>query len=167
MKTKNLEEAFLVKIQALYDIETQLVKALPKMAKKASNEELRNALVDHLEETKEHVARLEEVFKAKDLKPKKVKVEAIRGLIADAEWTMSNSGSDEVRDASIIAAAQYVEHYEIAGYGAAVEWAKVLGDQDAEELLSVTLEEEKTADEKLSMLAATGINEAAADLQTE
>lgn len=159
--TKNevtLHDLFIIKMQSLYDVESELVKALPKMAKKSTNADLKKGFEDHLEETKNHVTRLEQVFESIGQKPKKLKVEAIRGLTADAKWVMDNVKNPEALDAALIGAAQYVEHYEMAGYGTAVEWAKIMGHSEAERLLAETLEEEKAADEKLNEVATTEVN---------
>lgn len=162
-----LHDLLLMKLQALYDIETQLVSALPKMAKKAMNEDLSEAFTEHLEETKVHVGRLDQAFDILDKKPKKLKCEGIRGIIEDAEWVLKKIDDPAARDANTIAAAQYAEHYEMAGYQSAVEWAELLGFNDISELLRQTLEEEKTASDKLSSLASGGIDEAAMGDDTE
>jgi ferritin-like metal-binding protein YciE len=156
---ETLNDLFLLKIKALYDVENQLVKALPKMAQKASDPDLKAGFKDHLQETKGHVARLEKIFASLKLRPQATKVEAIRGLIKDGEWVMKNVKNKEALDAALIGAAQYVEHYEMAGYGAAAEWAKLLGMDAAAKLLAQTLEEEEGADEKLNDLAKSQINE--------
>ena len=149
-KNSNISEMFLTKIQALYDIENELVKALPKMAKGATDPDLKAAFEEHLEETKGHVQKLESIFGVLDEKPKKLKTEAIRGLVADGEWLMKNTEEGDARDAALIAAARHVEHYEMAGYMGAQEWAEMLGNEDASSLLEETLTEEEAADEKLS-----------------
>lgn len=157
-KAASIKDLFLVKIKALYDIESELIKALPKMAKKATNPELKKGLEDHLKETKNQAGRLEQIFASLGLKPQKTKVEAIRGLTKDAAWVMQNVQPGPALDANLIAAGQHVEHFEMAGYGTAIEWAKLLGLQNAESLLEETLSEEKAADEKLNELAISGIN---------
>ena len=149
MKIETLLDLFTLKVMTLYDIETQLVKALPKMAKAASDEELSASFSDHLEETKGQVGRLEEIFEMLDMKPKKSKVEAIAGLIEDAKWCIDQDPSPELLDALLVASARYVEHYEMAGYLSAIAWAESLGLDDAVALLNETLEEERAADEKL------------------
>lgn len=156
-----LQDLFVMKLKALYDIELQLTKALPKMAKNATDPELSAGFEEHLEETLEHVSRLEEIFGRLGEKPTKTKVEAIRGMIADADWIMKNIKDPDALDASLIAAGQYAEHYEMAGYGAAKEWAKLLGLNEIEDLLNETLKEEKAADAKLNELATARINEQA------
>ncbi len=157
----SLQDLFLVKIQALYDIENELIKALPKMAKAASDEELKAGFEEHLEQTKEHAKRLEHVFEILGEKPKKLKCEGVRGIIADGEWVVKNVPNAEALDANLIAAAQYAEMYEMAGYGSAKEWAHVLGLTEAEELLAQTLGEEEDTDKKLTQLAVTKINDRA------
>lgn len=142
----------------LYDVETQLVKALPKMTKKAKHEDLVKGFEAHAQETEGHVVRLEKAFKLLEMKPKKLKSEAIRGLIDDAKWVMKNVVAGPALDANLIAAAQYVEHYEIAGYGTAIEWAKLMQHTEVEQLLVQTLKEEEATDKKLSTLAEKKIN---------
>ncbi len=157
----SLQDLLLLKLKALYDVETQLIKALPKMAMKADDEDLRMGFEEHLEQTESQAARLEEAFSILDEKPSKTKVEAIRGLIEDTEWVMKNVSGPESRDAALIASAQYVENYEIAGYATASAWAEVLGYHEIAELLNTTLEEERETSEKLTELATTKINEIA------
>ncbi len=151
-KTSNLKDILVTKIQALYDIESELVKALPKMAKGATDPELRKAFEEHLEETKGHVERLEDIFDLMKAKPKKLKVEAIRGLVADGAWVMKNTEKGNPRDAALIGAALYVEHYEMAGYMGAQEWAEMIGNAEVAALLEETLGEEEAAEEKLGDL---------------
>lgn len=157
-KNENLHDLLILKLQSLYDIETQLVSALPKMIKAASDEQLRRAFDMHLGETENHVRRLEEALKELDEKPKKEKVEAIRGLVKDASWVIKSIKNPASRDALLISAGQYVEHYEMAGYGSAREWADLMGHTTVAGLLQSTLAEEKAADEKLNELAIGGIN---------
>jgi ferritin-like metal-binding protein YciE len=152
-KSKTLRELFITKLQALYDIESELVDALPKMAEGAKDPELQTAFEDHLEETKEHVERLENIFDLLEEEPTKLKTEAIRGLVKDSEWMMKNTEEGDVRDAALISAARYVEHYEMAGYMGAQEWAEMLADEGVSSILEKTLEEEQAAEEKLSELA--------------
>src|SRR5229473_7417062 len=127
----------------LYDAEKQLVKALPKMAKAASNEELKEAFESHLEETKGHVERLEQAFQLLEQKAKSKPCEAMKGLISEGQQTMQEDFSEPLLDSAIICAAQKVEHYEIAGYGTLKSWADTLGLDDVAGLLDETLEEEK------------------------
>jgi ferritin-like metal-binding protein YciE len=156
-----LRTLFEAKIKALYDIETQLVKALPKMAKSATNSELKEGFTDHLTQTEGHVDRLGRIFESMEVKPQKLACDAIRGLIADAEWVIKNTHGAEALDAGLIAAAQYVEHYEIGGYTAAVGWARLLNMDDAAGLLEQTLQEEKDTEETLENLADSEVDEVA------
>lgn len=149
-----LQETFLTELQDLYDAEKQLTKALPKMAKAAENEELKSAIEEHLEETENHVRRLEQVFEIFDAPPKGKKFKGMQGLIEEAAELIS----EEEGDAAYIAAAQKVEHYEIAAYGSLRTWAEILGEDDAVKLLDETLEEEKSADEKLTGIAESTVN---------
>jgi ferritin-like metal-binding protein YciE len=158
-KMKTLHELFLTKLMALYDIEDQLVKALPKMVAQATNRDLKEAFASHLEETKMQIERLEECFSLLKEKPKKIKVEAIRGLVKDAQWVIKHVQKGPALDANLIAAAQYVEHYEIAGYGTAAAWADSMEHMEVADLLTATLHEEQAADEKLSALAESKIND--------
>jgi ferritin-like metal-binding protein YciE len=162
MKADNLKDLLVLKLKALYDVENQIIKALPKMAKKATNKSLKAGFEKHLKETKGQVNRLEKVFKLLGEKPRKTKVEAIRGLVKDGEWVMKNVKPAEALDANLVAAAQYVEHYEMAGYGTASEWASQLGEAEVVNLLEETLEEEKKTDQTLSTLAMSEINQAIA-----
>jgi ferritin-like metal-binding protein YciE len=163
----NLHELLILKLQALYDVEQELVKALPKLAKAASSDELRVAFEEHLEETEGHVERLEKAFMHLDMEPKKEKVAGIRGIAEDGSWVIKNVKDDAARDAALIAAAQYAEHFEIAGYGSAREWARLMGHTEVEDLLSQTLAEEEAANQKLTELAESSINERANDMSSE
>ena len=163
----DLHDLLVLKLQSLYDIESQLVLELPKLARHATSVELRDAFEKHLEETKNQVARLEQALEEIRSPVKKSKVEAIRGLAKDADWMIKNIKDEKARDAGMIAAAQYVEHYEIAGYGSASEWAKLMGHDTVAELLEESLAEEKAADEKLSELALSGVNERANTMHSE
>ncbi len=131
------------------------------MAKKSSDPDLKLGLENHLRETEGHVKRLEQIFVLLEEKPKKLKSEAAHGLVADADWIMQKVTNSEALDAAIIAAGQYIEHYEIAGYGGAAEWAKALDYGEIEDLLRMTLEEEKNADETLNDAAELRVNERA------
>jgi ferritin-like metal-binding protein YciE len=154
-----LTNALIVKLKSLYDIEQQLTKALPKMAKAATNEDLKTAFLDHLEETKGHVKRLEQAFKHLNEKPKALRVEAIRGLVDDAKWVIDQKYEKPALDAMLIGAASYVEHYEMASYMAAARWARTINGEVAS-LLEQTLDEEQAADEKLSGLALLEVDPA-------
>lgn len=152
-KIETLNDALVIKIKALYDIENQLLKALPKMAKNSTDPDLKQGFLDHLKETEGQVKRLEKVFKLLDLKPTKTKAEGIRGIIADAQWIIDEKPEKAVLDSMLIANASYVEHYEMAGYIAAASWATALGYTEIADLLDETLEEEQAAAEKLGALA--------------
>jgi ferritin-like metal-binding protein YciE len=161
-KEKSLYDLLLVKMSALYDIEKQLVKALPKLAKAASDEELSKGFQDHLMETENHVRRLEDAFNDLGEKPdKKMKSAGIKGIIEDGGWVIKNIKPETSLDANLIAAASYAEHYEMAGYKAAITWAERLGLEKVFELLQATLQEEIAADEKLAGLAASKIDDRA------
>ncbi len=163
MKLQTLNDLFIHELKDLYSAENQLVKALPKMAKAASNEDLRASFEAHLEETKVHVSRLEEIAQSCECKLTGHKCKAMEGLITEGSELISEDADETVRDAGLIGAAQRVEHYEIAGYGTARALAECLGYDEAVKLLSETLEEEKAADEKLTELAESTINAEAAE----
>ncbi len=153
MPTDGLKELYVDELKDLYNAENQLVKALPKMAKAASSEELRQGFEEHLEQTKEHVQRLERVFKALDESPKGKKCMGMEGLVKEGSEIMEEDFEDAVLDAALIGAAQRVEHYEIAAYGTVVAFAKLLGETQHVSLLERTLGEERDTDEKLTELA--------------
>ena len=158
MKLDNLRKLFVEELRDLYSAENQLVKALPKMAKGASSEELKRALEDHLEQTQGQVERLEEVFEQLDETPKGKTCKAMKGLVEEGSEILEEDGEDSVIDAGIIAAAQKVEHYEIASYGTVRTWAGLLGANEAAELLEETLDEEREANELLNKLAQDTVN---------
>jgi ferritin-like metal-binding protein YciE len=158
MRLGSLNDLYLDELRDLYSAESQQVKALPKMAKAASSAELRSAFEDHLEQTRGHVSRLEQIFTKLDASPKGKKCKAMEGLIDEGKEVMGEDADPNVMDAALIAAAQRVEHYEIAGYGCARSFARLLGDEEAAELLQETLDEEAAADRKLTELAESGIN---------
>ncbi len=158
MKLESLQTLLEEELKDLYSAEKQLVKALPKMAKKASSEELRAALEEHLEVTKGQVDRLEKVFKSLGKPAKSKTCKAMKGLIEEASEILEEDATDEVLDAGIIAAAQKVEHYEIASYGTVRTWARLCGEDKAADLLQETLDEEGEADEKLTSLAESVVN---------
>jgi ferritin-like metal-binding protein YciE len=149
-----LRETFLEELKDLYDAEKQLLKALPKMAKAAEHEDLRAGFEEHLEQTQTHVERLEEVFELFGEKPKGKKCKGMAGLIEEGKELIE----EDEGDAALICAAQKVEHYEIATYGSLCEWAKLLDQEEAKDILAETLEEEKETDEKLTQLAESCIN---------
>lgn len=161
MAVKDLNGALIDSLKDLLHAEKQLTKALPKMAKKASNQKLSKAFESHLEETKEHVSRLEKAFEALDRKADTKVCAAMKGLIEEGEEVMEEADDDATRDAMMIGAAQKVEHYEIASYGTAIVWAEQLGEKKVADLLRKTLDEEKNADEKLSKIAESSVNVAA------
>ena len=160
-KQISLRDLLVIKLRALYDIEQELVKALPKLAKAATDSDLKEGFTAHLSETKNHVRRLEDAFVELGEKPKKEKSEGIRGIAKDAEWIIKNIKDKKVLDAALIAGASYAEHYEMAGYMAAVEWARTLGEDEIALLLEETLGEEIAADHKLAALGKEKINERA------
>jgi ferritin-like metal-binding protein YciE len=161
MKMGSLEELFVDQLRDVYDAEDRLVNALPTLAKSASSPELKAAFERHLEETRQQVKRLEGVFKNLELKVKGKKCYAMKGLIEEGEELIDERPAQEVLDAGLIAAAQKVEHYEIACYGTLCTWAEQLGHHAALELLRQNLAEEKADDEKLTRLAEARINRAA------
>ena len=152
-KLKSLEDLLVQEIKDLYNAENQLVKALPKMAKAASSEALREGFKQHLEQTKVHVERLEEIANALGASPKGKVCKAMKGLIEEGSETMDEDGDPALCDLALITAAQKVEHYEIAGYGSARTIAQSLGLDDVVDLLQATLDEEGQTDEKLAALA--------------
>lgn len=166
MKMNRLDDLYLDQLKDLYSAEKQLVQALPKMAKAASAEELRMGFQEHLEQTKNHVQRLEQIFAALGSSPGRKKCAAMEGLVAEGQEAIELEGNATVRDAALIAAAQRVEHYEIAAYGTVRTFANQLGHKDQSDLLQMTLDEEGMTDKKLTALAEggifkTGINEKA------
>jgi ferritin-like metal-binding protein YciE len=158
MTLNSLNDLFVVQIQDLYDAEQRLTKALPKMAEAASSAPLRSAFQEHLRETEQHVSRLEKIFGAMSLSPQRETCEAMKGLIAEGDEAISADGNPSVKDAALIAAAQRVEHYEIAGYGTVRTLAEHLGHQDIARLLQETLNEEAACDQKLTRIAETSVN---------
>jgi ferritin-like metal-binding protein YciE len=150
---EGLKELYLDELKDLYSAENQLVKALPKMAKAASSDELRQGFEEHLEQTKVHVERLEKIFQALGESPKGKKCKGMEGLVAEGAEVMEEDFEGSLMDAAIIGAAQRVEHYEIAAYGTVCAFAQELGEKEQVSLLTETLEEEKETDGKLSELA--------------
>jgi ferritin-like metal-binding protein YciE len=153
VEINSLRELYIDHLRDLYDAENQLLKALPKMAKEASSEELRQAIDEHLDETRGQVERLEEIFEQLGEKAKGKKCKGMQGLIEEGQETLDEDMEEDTKDAAIIAAAQRVEHYEISGYGTARTYATLLGENEASELLEETLKEEKETDQKLTQLA--------------
>lgn len=160
MAIESLNDLFVEQLRDLYDAENQLIKALPKMAEGANSDELRQGFEEHLEQTKEHAQRIETIFEQLGQKAKAKKCKAMEGLIKEGSEVLDEDMSEDVKDAAIIAAAQRVEHYEIAAYGTVRTFANLLGETEAATLLEQTLEEEKETDDKLTQLAE-GINVAA------
>ena len=161
MKIEKLSDLFLRTLQDIYYAEKRIVRALPKMVKTADSSELAKAFDGHLAETKEHVARLEDVFATLDKKPKAAKCPAIDGILEEAGELMEEIKDPDTRDAAMIAAAQAVEHYEITRYGTLVSWANLLGNTKAAQILGKTLKEEHGADAKLTKIAESHLNEEA------
>jgi len=158
MKLDTLKTLYINELRDLYNAENQLVKALPKMAKAASSKELTDAFQKHLEQTKTHVERLEEVFEEIGEKPKGKTCQAMKGLIKEGSEILHEDGEESVIDAGIIVAAQKVEHYEIAGYGSVRTFAQLLGKDKSADLLQTTLDEESEANELLNKLAEDIVN---------
>ena len=150
---EGLRELYIEELKDLYNAENQLVKALPKMAKAASSDELRQGFEDHLQQTKGHVQRLEQIFQALGESPKGKKCKGMEGLVEEGSEVMQEDFDGALMDAAIIGAAQRVEHYEIAAYGTVCAFAEELGETEQNSLLNETLQEEKETDEKLTQLA--------------
>jgi ferritin-like metal-binding protein YciE len=167
MSKDSVQELYIDELRDLYNAETQLVKALPKMAKASSNEQLREAFEDHLRQTTEHVSRLEQIFEQLEEKPSGKKCMGMEGLVKEGAETMKEDYDEEVMDTAIIGAAQRVEHYEIAGYGTVRALAELLGEDEHVSLLEQTLEEEKEADQKLNDLAEEISSQAAEEKESE
>jgi ferritin-like metal-binding protein YciE len=162
MTEKNLRGAFIDELRDAYDAEKQIIKALPKMVRKATSAPLRAALASHLEETKGQARRLEEAFRAIGEKVRGKHCDGMAGVLKEGASVMEEDFDDDTMDAGLIAAAQRVEHYEMAAYGTLIAWAKVLGEKKVVKLLETTLKQENSADKKLTGLAEDGINQAAA-----
>jgi ferritin-like metal-binding protein YciE len=158
MNLETLKELYVEELRDLYNAENQLIKALPKMAKGASSDELKEAFEKHLEQTKGHVQRLEQVFEELGEKTKGKTCQAMKGLIEEGSEILKADGEDSVLDAAIIVAAQKVEHYEIASYGSVRTFAQLLGQDKSAELLQQTLDEESEANELLNKLAEDIVN---------
>ncbi len=167
MAGNNLREALVDEIRDLYNAEKQLTKALPKMAKASTNDELRTAFEEHLEETQGQITRLERVFEMLDQKPRGKHCAGMAGIIEEGNEKLEEDMEDAVMDACIIKSAQSAEHYEIGSYGTAIAWAEALELTEVAQILEETLAEEKAADAKLSALAESGINEAATAGESE
>ncbi len=162
MKLETLTDLYIHSLKDLYSAEKQLIRALPKMAKAATSEKLRAGFEQHLEETKEHAVRLEKLLTAHKQTTRGPKCKAMEGLIEEGKEIIEEEGDPEVLDAGLICAAQKVEHYEIASYGCARTFAELLGDKEGQKTLQQTLDEEGATDKKLTELALSEINVAAA-----
>jgi len=162
MKLDSLRELYVHELNDLHSAENQLIKALPKMATAASSKDLRLAFEQHLEQTQEHVERLETALSKLHEKPSQMTCKAMKGLIEEGEEMIKGKGDPAVKDAGLIGAAQRVEHYEMAAYGCARTYAEMLGEKDSAELLQTTLDEERATDESLTELAKSLINVEAA-----
>lgn len=161
MENNPLHEVFLEELADIYSAEQQLIKALPKMIEAAQSEELRDALESHLDETRAHAERVEEAVSTIGESLKNKKCKAMEGLVAEAKEMLEEHEGQSSLDAVLIAAAQKVEHYEIASYGTLIAWARQMDHQEAVDLLTQTLDEEKAADEKLTEIAESLANAAA------
>jgi ferritin-like metal-binding protein YciE len=155
---KTMDDLFVHQLQDIYYAEKQLVKALPKMAEKATDRQLKQGFLSHLEETKTHVQRLEQVFQMHGVEVKAVDCPAIDGIVREADEVTGEVADKAVLDAALINAGQAAEHYEITRYGSLIAWAKQLGRNDCASILQKTLDEEKATDRKLTTLAEGRIN---------
>jgi ferritin-like metal-binding protein YciE len=162
MELNTLKDLYIHELKDLFSAEQQLVKALPKMAKAAANKELAAGFQQHLEQTKEHAQRLQQILSNHQQTTRGPKCKGMEGIVAEGAEMIAEEADEEVKDAGLIAAAQRVEHYEMAGYGTARTYAELLGDKEGQKLLQTTLEEERQTDQKLSKLATSAINVAAA-----
>lgn len=162
MPIKTLEDLFTETLKDMYYVEKKLVKTLPTMEKKAVDQELKDAINSHAAETETHVARLEQVFEACEIKPQAKKCEALEGLLEEANEVLEDIKDDRAMDAAIISSAQTVEHYEMARYGSLIAWARELGFNEAADIMQETLDEEESADQKLSDIAEDAVNQRAA-----
>jgi ferritin-like metal-binding protein YciE len=167
MKLTSLHDLFLDSLRDLYNAENQIIKALPKMAKTADSEELQNAFQEHLDQTRGHVERLEKVFEIMGAKARGKTCQAMEGIIEEGKELMKESAEPEVLDAGLIAAAQKVEHYEMASYGTVRTWAHQLGQNEAADLLQQTLDEEMDTDRRLTNIAENMVNVSAAHGQPQ
>jgi ferritin-like metal-binding protein YciE len=162
MQLETLQDLYIHELKDLYSAEKQLIRALPKMAKAAKNEQLAAGFQEHLKQTKEHAARIEKILGEHKKSTRGSRCKGMEGLIAEGSEMIEEEGDPEVKDAGLISAAQRVEHYEIAGYGTARTYAEMLGDKEAAKLLQTTLNEEEQTDQRLTALAKSSINVAAA-----
>ena len=162
MELDTLKDLYIHELKDLFSAEQQLVKALPKMAKAASNKELATGFQQHLEQTKEHAQRLQQILSSHKQTTRGPKCRGMEGIVTEGAEMIEEEADIEVKDAGLIAAAQRVEHYEMAGYGTARAYAELVGDSEGANLLQTTLEEERQTDQKLTKLAKSAINVAAA-----
>ncbi len=162
MELSNLQDLMVENLKDLYSAEQQLLKALPKVAKKVENEQLREAFTLHIRETEDQVKRLEQIFNKLGEKPTGKKCKGMEGLIEENKELLEEDADPDVLDAGLIVGSQKIEHYEIAGYGSAVTFAKLLGNQEAARLLALSLDEEERTDKKLTQIAESSINVQAA-----
>lgn len=160
-KLENLKDLLIHQIKDLYSAEEQMIEGLPKVMQNTSNDELRTIFTEHLEVTKKHKKRLEEVAEKLDIDPSGQTCKAMKGLMNETSSFIKEDASPEVRDAGLIADAQRVEHYEISAYGTAITYAETLGLQDVADLLKQTIDDEKSTDERLNKIAKSKINERA------
>ncbi len=167
MALATMHDLMIAELKDIYSAETQLVKALPKMARGSVTPTLRRAFEDHLDQTNEHVTRLEKIFSILGVSSRGTKCKGMEGLLEEGSEMLDEEGDETVRDAGIIAAAQRVEHYEIAAYGSTLAFATLLGHTDVAELLEKTLNEEKAADELLSTIAENDVNNQAPSMEDE
>jgi ferritin-like metal-binding protein YciE len=158
MKLDSLRKLYEDELKDLHSMERQIIKALPKMIRAASNKELKAGLAEHLEVTKEQLDRLNEIFTKLGKRGQGKKCKGMEGVLEEGSELLAEDAQPEVLDAGIIAAAQHVEHYEMAGYGTVVAYARLLGDRAAEKLLAKSLDEERQADQKLTKLAESTVN---------
>ncbi len=158
MDIDSMKKLFVHELKDLYSAENQILEALPKMAKRASHPDLKSAFEEHHRQTQEQVKRLERIFDDLEFEPGGQKCKGMEGLLEEGKDAMEDAEEDDVRDAAMISAAQRVEHYEIAGYGSARTYARMLGNDRAAELLQQTLDEEGETDKKLTKLAESGVN---------
>jgi Uncharacterized protein conserved in bacteria len=162
MQLETLHDLYIHELKDLYSAENQLIRALPKMAKAAKNQQLAAGFQEHLEQTTEHAARIEKILAKHKKSTRGSRCKGMEGIIAEGAEMVEEQADAEVKDAGLIAAAQRVEHYEMAGYGTARTYAEMLGDNEGAKLLQTTLQEEAATDEKLTKLAKSSVNIAAA-----
>jgi ferritin-like metal-binding protein YciE len=158
MKFETLRDLYVEQLKDLYDAENRIVKELPKLVEASASTDLKNAFSEHLEQTRGHVMRLEQIFQSMGQEAKGKTCDGMKGILDEGGDMVKEDGPAEVKDAGLITAAQRVEHYEIAAYGTVQSWAQRLNDQNAANLLQQTLDEEKAADKKLTEIAERGVN---------